>query len=154
MKELLKGPLSVFKKSLLRNITCLSVICSSMYINIAIAMPSIELSGELKQGGLIVGKTASNNSVTLNNKPLTVSENGDYVFGFSRDDKASYNLVITEPNGAMAKKMSPTNARQADRRNAQHHICSLRIRSSNSSICRSHVLKRQLFLRDWKSHVQ
>ena len=104
MKELLKEQLSVFKKSLLRDITCLSVICSSMYINIAIAMPSIKLSGEIKQGGLIVGKTASNNSVTLNDKPLTVSENGDYVFGFSRDDKASYNLVITEPNGSVATK--------------------------------------------------
>jgi len=79
-------------------------LCSSLCVNSAIAKPSIELSGEIKQGGLIVGKTNSNNSVTLNNKPLTVSENGDYVFGFSRDDKTSYNLVVTEPNGLQVTK--------------------------------------------------
>ena len=63
-----------------------------------------ELSGEIKQGGLIVGKTLPNNTVTLNGKVITVSRNGDYTFGFSRDDKQSYQLVITAVNGDRVTK--------------------------------------------------
>jgi len=94
----------VFKKSISCGVISLSVLCSSLYVNSAIANPIIELTGELKQGGLIVGKTKSDNNVTLNKKQITVSDNGDYVFGFSRDDKTSYNLVITDPNGLIATK--------------------------------------------------
>lgn len=63
------------------------------------------LSGIEKQGGLIVGKTNANNTVTLNDKPIEVSKHGDYVFGFSRDDKTNYNLVITNPSGASKLKV-------------------------------------------------
>ena len=94
----------MFKKSISCGVISLSVLCSSLYVNSAIANPIIELTGELKQGGLIVGKTKSDNNVTLNKKQITVSDNGDYVFGFSRDDKTSYNLVITDPNGLIATK--------------------------------------------------
>ena len=68
-----------------------------------------ELSGEIKQGGLIVGKTLPNNTVTLNGKVITVSSNGDYTFGFSRDDKQSYQLVITAVNGdRVTKTLTPS----------------------------------------------
>ncbi|MCI2284220.1 M23 family metallopeptidase [Colwellia sp. MSW7] len=80
-----------------------TILLSSLYINNTIAA-SINVSGEVKQGGLIVGKTEANNSVTLNAKPLPVSAQGDYVFGFSRDDVSSYQLVITEPDGTKATK--------------------------------------------------
>ena len=67
------------------------------------------LSGIEKQGGLIVGKTNANNTVTLNDIPIEVSKQGDYVFGFSRDDKTNYNLVITNPSGASKLKvLKPT----------------------------------------------
>jgi len=62
------------------------------------------LTGEVQQGGLIVGKTLPQNIVTLNNKPLTVSSNGDYAFGFSRDDETSYQLAITSVNGDRVTK--------------------------------------------------
>jgi len=105
MKVLLKGLLLVFKKSLLcSGLASLTVICSSLCSSYVTASSSIELAGEIKQGGLIVGKTDSVNKVTLNSKPLAVSDNGDYVFGFSRDDKASYNLVITQPSGSQATR--------------------------------------------------
>lgn len=73
------------------------------------ANQAIELLGEVKQGGLLVGKTSANNKVTLNDKRLTVSEQGDYVFGFSRDDKAQYKLVITKPDGSqLTKSLTPS----------------------------------------------
>jgi len=63
------------------------------------AQAQIQLSGEIKQGGLVIGKTQANNVVTLNKKVLTVSPQGDYVFAFSRDDKTQYTLMVTSPSG-------------------------------------------------------
>lgn len=80
-----------------------TILLASLYVNNAIAA-SINVSGEVKQGGLIVGKTDANNIVTLNDKPLPVSAQGEYVFGFSRDDVSSYQLVVTEPDGTTATK--------------------------------------------------
>tara|TARA_R110002050_G_scaffold279202_1_gene425677 strand:- start:296 stop:1150 length:855 start_codon:yes stop_codon:yes gene_type:complete len=80
-----------------------TILLASLYVNNAIAA-SINVSGEVKQGGLIVGKTDAKNIVTLNDKPLPVSAQGDYVFGFSRDDVSSYQLMITEPDGTAATK--------------------------------------------------
>jgi len=100
----------VFKKSLLsKGLVCLTVFCSSLCANMAIANQAIELLGEIQQGGLVVGKTSAENKVTLNDKLLSVSEKGDYVFGFSRDDKARYQLVITKPDGSqLAKTLTPS----------------------------------------------
>mgnify|MGYP001587179170 CR=1 FL=1 len=64
----------------------------------------IQLSGELKQGGLIVGKTQADNTVMLNDRVLPVSNKGDYVFAFSRDDKKKYQLKIISPDGSIEKK--------------------------------------------------
>jgi murein DD-endopeptidase MepM/ murein hydrolase activator NlpD len=64
----------------------------------------IKLSGEIKQGGLVVGKTAPQNTVTLNGNKLMLSSQGDYTFGFSRDDQKTYQLVITNKNGDRVEK--------------------------------------------------
>ncbi len=71
---------------------------------VATAQEKIALTGEIKQGGLMVGKTLAQNTVTLNGKALTVSNSGDFTFGFSRDDKQSYQLVITSVNGDRVEK--------------------------------------------------
>jgi len=72
-------------------------------------LADIKLSGEIKQGALVIGKTAINNIVTLNDKVLPLSKNGDYVFGFGRDDEKSYQLIITKPNGKTEQQtLTPT----------------------------------------------
>lgn len=96
----------VFKKNRIASVTLLLSSCFiSCFINNALASASINISGEEKQGGLMVGKATPNSTVTLNNKPLTVSKQGDYVFGFSRDDNNSYTLVVTEQDGSQATKI-------------------------------------------------
>ena len=60
--------------------------------------------GDIKQGGLVVGKTNPSSTVTLNGEPLTVSATGDYTFGFSRDDVKNYQLVVTSVNGDRVEK--------------------------------------------------
>lgn len=93
----------MFKKSLL-HIGLISLISLNSSICLAKTIPSITLSGEIKQGGLMLGKTKPENKVTLNSKQLTVSNQGDYVFGFSRDDKTHYQLVITASDGSKSTK--------------------------------------------------
>jgi murein DD-endopeptidase MepM/ murein hydrolase activator NlpD len=67
-------------------------------------LADIKLSGEIKQGALVIGKTAINNIVTFDGKVLPLSKNGDYVFGFGRDDEKSYQLLITQPDGKTEQK--------------------------------------------------
>ena len=73
--------------------------------NIHQVQAQILLSGEAKQGGLLVGKTDPANSVTLNDQNLAISANGDYVFGFGRDDTKQYQLVISSPSGKSDTKL-------------------------------------------------
>lgn len=80
------------------------IIGLSTSLSLHAKVPEITLSGELKQGGLLVGKTIPTNMVTLNDKKITVSPHGDYAFGFARDDKQTYKLVITSVNGDRVEK--------------------------------------------------
>jgi murein DD-endopeptidase MepM/ murein hydrolase activator NlpD len=105
MKVLLKGLLSVFK---LKKRYALAMISLSI-LPVISAQAEIQLSGEIKQGGLVIGKTDANNLVTLNKKVLTVSKQGDYVFAFSRDDKTQYTLTVTSPTGKIeTQTFTPT----------------------------------------------
>ena len=90
----------MFKMKRLYNV----VLVSLSTLTFASAHAEIQLSGEIKQGGLIIGKTQANNSVKLNKKNLTVSPQGDYVFAFSRDDKTQYTLTVTSPSGKVETK--------------------------------------------------
>ncbi len=91
------------------SIVATATLLSFSVVNFTLAQQSnssadIKLSGEIKQGGLLVGKTAINSKVTLNGKTIAVSANGDYVFGFSRDDNQSYQLIITSVSGDRIEK--------------------------------------------------
>ena len=95
MKVLLKELLPMFKKHF------------SLAIAALVSLPTfanISLKGELLQGGLMVGKTKPGSHVTLNDKTLKVSANGDYAFGFSRDDITTHHLKVTLPNGEVFEK--------------------------------------------------
>lgn len=101
----------MFKKKIIVNsVSWLAALFSALLLSSAIASEaSINLSGDIKQGGLIIGKTSPKNTVSLNNKAIMVSDTGDYAFGFSRDDVSSYQLVITQPNGSkITKTLKPS----------------------------------------------
>lgn len=102
MKVLLKEQLLMANKLLSSLLITSSIMASAISFQSAAA--SIKISGEIKQGGLIVGKAEATDKVTLNGKPLVVSKQGDYAFGFSRDDKESYQLVVTSVNGDRVEK--------------------------------------------------
>ena len=64
-----------------------------------------QLSEQFFQGALIVGKTAPENTVTLNGKSIKVSKSGDYALGFSRDEKNNGQLIITSPSGEVEQRI-------------------------------------------------
>lgn len=65
----------------------------------AASLADVQLSGEFMQGGLIVGKTAPQSKVYFDEKLLPITKTGHFVFGFSRDDKESHQLLVVEPDG-------------------------------------------------------
>ena len=70
--------------------------------------PNVKLSGIIEQGALILGKTTINNSVYLDDKKLPLSTEGDFVFGFSRDDTKTHQLIIINSNNErLIKKLTP-----------------------------------------------
>ena len=69
-----------------------------------VASAKTQLTEQFFQGALIVGKTAPENKVMLNGKAIKVSASGDYVLGFSRDEKNNSVLTITSPNGEIDKR--------------------------------------------------
>ncbi|MBU2871361.1 M23 family metallopeptidase [Colwellia sp. E2M01] len=87
-----------------KNSTKPEIIESRTIIKHKVSDNAFKLTGEIEQGGLVVGKTLATNTVTLNDKPLTVSANGNYTFGFSRDDSQTYILAITSVNGDRVTK--------------------------------------------------
>lgn len=101
----------MFKKVALLT-TCLVSTCFFSLNAIAANEINVELSGEVKQGGYILGKTDANNTVELDGKNLALSNNGDFVLGFSRDDKKSHTLLIKSPDGQVFTETLTPETRQ------------------------------------------
>lgn len=60
----------------------------------------LELSGSFTQGGLIAGHTEPGTHVELDGKPVRVSPEGGFVFGFGRDAAPTARLEIIYPDGS------------------------------------------------------
>lgn len=64
------------------------------------ARAEIPLSGELRQGGMAIGRAVAGARVTLDGRALSVSPEGYFVFGFGRDQGPAATLAI-EAGGAV-----------------------------------------------------
>lgn len=101
MKGLLKEQLLMVKQvTLLVKLSWLVMLFTSQN-----AMAISDRAEQYFQGALIVGKTAPENKVLLNGKAIKVSSNGDYVLGFSRDEKNNSELAIVNPKGNIETKL-------------------------------------------------
>ncbi len=63
----------------------------------ALPAAAVELSGNLVQGAMIVGRTAAGSRVWFNGEPLLVSPGGEFVFGFGRDASDRAMLRVCPP---------------------------------------------------------
>lgn len=64
----------------------------------------VELEGKAVQGGLIRGMTEPGAAVTLDGKPIRVSPDGVFIFGFSRDATGEAQLTVQLLNGTTEQK--------------------------------------------------
>lgn len=71
--------------------------------SVAQATP-IELEGAFIEGGLIIGKTDKDNSVTLDDIALELSPEGVFVLGFHRDAPEQQTLRVTFPDGRINER--------------------------------------------------
>ncbi|WP_416897736.1 MAG: M23 family metallopeptidase [Minwuia sp.] len=55
---------------------------------------AFELAGNAVQGGMMIGRTAPGTPVTVDGKPVRVSPDGMFVFGFGRDHGESVILTV------------------------------------------------------------
>ncbi|RJE77488.1 peptidase [Pseudoalteromonas sp. MSK9-3] len=59
----------------------------------ACSAQALELTGNLTQGGMVIGKIADAKSVSFNDKPLKLTKDGQFVFGFGRDAQSQHSLT-------------------------------------------------------------
>jgi len=69
------------------------------------------LEGESIQGGLLLGRTAPGTTVSLDGKPLRLSEKGVFVFGLSRDAPEQAVLQLKYPDGSGLLRQLPVKSR-------------------------------------------
>ena len=73
---------------------------------------AVDLQGKFTQGALIIGKTTSTTKIALDGRPIRVSLDGDFVFGFGRDAPASAILRIERPGQAVEERKLVIAARE------------------------------------------
>lgn len=82
--------------------TCFGLIAIGLTTNLPAS--ALELKGQLTQGSMIIGKVSAGSTVKLNGKTIKVSNQGDFVFGFGRDEALSHTLMVTKPDGSTQDK--------------------------------------------------
>src|SRR5210317_337438 len=63
------------------------------------AAAAVELTGKAVQGGLIFGQTQPGSVISLDNSPISISQDGYFVIGFGRDESGTRELRISLPGG-------------------------------------------------------
>ena len=70
------------------------------------------LSGELVQGGLVYGKALPGSRVSQDGQAVRVSDQGDFLLGFTRDAPATSQLRIELPDGKVEQRSLQVAARE------------------------------------------
>jgi len=75
---------------------------------------SVELEGEVVQGGLVFGQAPEGSQAWLDGQVLMVSPDGRFLIGFGRDDTESRKLEVTLPDGTRWSRSLTPQARSFD----------------------------------------
>ncbi|MGY0585496.1 MAG: M23 family metallopeptidase [Paraglaciecola chathamensis] len=74
----------------------------------------LELRGELTQGSLLRGSAPSGSEIWLDGKPILISDDGHFAFGFSRDAELEHQLTWRDPEGNHHEKNIKLTSREYD----------------------------------------
>ena len=64
-----------------------------------ISFEDLSLQGDLKQGGMIIGQVPPDAKVRYGGRQLSLTEHGEFVLGFGRDEALQQNLEVILANG-------------------------------------------------------
>ena len=81
---------------------------------IPLTAPAVELDGDIVQGGIVFGKAAPGSSVRLDGREIMVSDAGDFVIGFGRDETGERRLEVRGPGGRAETIALPVAKREYD----------------------------------------
>jgi murein DD-endopeptidase MepM/ murein hydrolase activator NlpD len=70
-----------------------------LVVSSAATAAQLHITGELVQGGLVMGKAVPGASVSLDGRALLVAGDGTFVFGLGRDAPARVTLTMISPGG-------------------------------------------------------
>lgn len=73
---------------------------------------SLELTGPLVQGGMVIGQTEPGNRVFMGEQALTLTETGQFVFGLDRDAPKQVVLKVVDAQGVETVKRLAIEQRQ------------------------------------------
>lgn len=73
-----------------------------------------ELQGSFVEGGLALGRTEPDATVTFDGRPIRVAPDGRFVIGFHRDEADELLLVIDHSDGQRTKRWLPVAQREYD----------------------------------------
>lgn len=116
------------------------------------AAEAVQLSGQFTQGGVVIGQAEAGSRVEYAGRPLTLTADGHFIFGFGRDAALQQQLVLIAPdgrrqlerfsirprnfktqriNGISSKMMNPSAAEQRQiKRDAQQVAAARQVESS------------------------
>ncbi len=77
-----------------------------------ITASAIELTGTAVQGGLIFGKADPGSTVSLDGDAVVLSEKGNFVIGFGRDETGTRELQVISPGAQVFRKNLVVKARE------------------------------------------
>ena len=75
---------------------------------------ALELNGNYIQGGLVYGTATPGSRVVYDNRTIRVSEAGDFIVGFNRDEPGSVLLSVTYPDGEVVSRTLEVEKREYD----------------------------------------
>lgn len=90
------------------------LILVAIFASLSFSSHSLELKGNLTQGGLVVGMLDGGSDVSFNGEPLKVTKTGQFVFGFGRDAELTHNLTWVDKNGKAQQKQITITKRDYD----------------------------------------
>ena len=64
----------------------------------------LQLNGEIVQGGIVIGQALPGARVTFDKRTIRVTEQGEFVIGFNRNEKGPVSLVVTHADGSTAAR--------------------------------------------------
>lgn len=89
-----------------RFLTLLAGVGTAAIVPLRAARAATAMTGDFEQGGMVIGRTFAGADAGLDGKPVSVSADGYFVFGFGRDQGPSATLTISYGGEEITEKLS------------------------------------------------